>query len=195
MYREYGIVERTAGEYEVDHLVPLEVGGSNDIANLWPEAAEPGPGFHEKDLVENYLHAQVCAGAISLQDAQRAVADNWLDVYRGMPQRAPTRVAPTSAPTAQSQPSTGVQITSVTGARPGGSARVVAQTQPGASCSIAYTTPAGTRSTAQGLNSKTADSNGMASWTWSIGSSTRPGSGTVVVTCDGQSTTTTIQIG
>jgi hypothetical protein len=123
------------------------------------------------------------------------VADNWLDVYRGMPQRAPTRVAPPSAPTAQSQPSTGVQITSVTGARPGGSGRVVAQTQPGASCSIAYTTPAGTRSTAQGLNSKTADSNGMASWSWSIGPSTRPGSGTVVVTCDGQSASTAIQIG
>jgi hypothetical protein len=34
VYREYGIVERTTGEYEVDHLTPLEAGGSNDIANL-----------------------------------------------------------------------------------------------------------------------------------------------------------------
>ena len=45
VYREYGIVERTTGEYEVDHLVALEDGGSNDIANLWPEAAEPRPGI------------------------------------------------------------------------------------------------------------------------------------------------------
>ncbi len=42
---------------EVDHLTPLEdltpleVGGSNDLANQWPEAAEPRPGFHEKDQV------------------------------------------------------------------------------------------------------------------------------------------------
>jgi hypothetical protein len=65
VYSEYGIVERTTGEYEVDHDVPLEAGGSNDIANLWPEAAEPRPGFHEKDQVENYLHDQGCAGTMS----------------------------------------------------------------------------------------------------------------------------------
>jgi hypothetical protein len=47
VYREYGIVERTTGEYEVDHLAPLEAGGSNDIANLWPEAAEPRPGLRK----------------------------------------------------------------------------------------------------------------------------------------------------
>jgi len=36
------------GSYEADHFIPLEIGGSNDIANLFPEAAEPAPGFHEK---------------------------------------------------------------------------------------------------------------------------------------------------
>ena len=36
-YREYGIIHRVRGEYEVDHLISLELGGSNDIANLWPE--------------------------------------------------------------------------------------------------------------------------------------------------------------
>ena len=84
---EYGIVERTTGEYEVDHLVPLEAGGSNDIANLWPEAAEPRPGFHEKDVVENYLHDQICLGRMSLADAQRAIATNWVAVYDGLPER------------------------------------------------------------------------------------------------------------
>ena len=59
-YAEYGITSHTPGQYEVDHLVSLELGGSNDIANLWPELASPKPGFHEKDKVENYLHAQVC---------------------------------------------------------------------------------------------------------------------------------------
>jgi hypothetical protein len=86
-YAEYGIASHSTGEYEVDHLVSLELGGSNDISNLWPEAAVPKPGFHEKDKVENYLHAQVCSGAISLQDAQREIATNWLDVYNNMPQK------------------------------------------------------------------------------------------------------------
>lgn len=87
VYAEYGIATHTAGEYEVDHLVSLELGGSNDISNLWPEAASPKPGFHEKDKVENYLNSQVCSGAISLQEAQIEIATNWLDVYNRMPNK------------------------------------------------------------------------------------------------------------
>ena len=87
VYAEYDIASHSPGEYEVDHLVSLELGGSNDIANLWPEAAFPKPGFHEKDKVENYLHDQVCSGAISLQQAQIGIATNWLKVYNQMPQQ------------------------------------------------------------------------------------------------------------
>jgi hypothetical protein len=83
-YAEYGIVSHTAGQYEVDHLVSLELGGSNDISNLFPEAASPTPGFHEKDAVENYLHDQMCSGAVTLADAQREIATNWLAVYAQM---------------------------------------------------------------------------------------------------------------
>jgi hypothetical protein len=84
VYAEYGIKTRTTGQYEVDHLVSLELGGSNDIANLWPEAASPKPGFHEKDKVENYLHDQVCSGAIPLKQAQIEIATNWLAAYQRM---------------------------------------------------------------------------------------------------------------
>ncbi|HZS77871.1 MAG TPA: HNH endonuclease [Ktedonobacteraceae bacterium] len=84
VYAEYGIYHHSAGEYEVDHLVSLELGGSNDISNLWPEAASPTPGFHQKDQVENYLHDQVCSGAMSLQEAQVEIATNWLAVYNRM---------------------------------------------------------------------------------------------------------------
>jgi hypothetical protein len=85
VYAEYGIMSHRPGQYEVDHLVSLELGGSNDISNLWPEAASPKPGFHEKDKVENYLHNQVCSGSMSLAQAQIAIATNWLDVYNNMP--------------------------------------------------------------------------------------------------------------
>ena len=81
VFREYQEV-RITGAYEVDHLISLELGGSNDIANLWPEPALPTPGFHEKDLVENYLHKQVCAGAMSLYEAQKLIATGWLGVYQ-----------------------------------------------------------------------------------------------------------------
>lgn len=81
VYAEYGIASHTPGQYEVDHLVSLELGGSNDISNLWPELASPKPGFHEKDKVENYMHDQVCAGKITLQQAQIQIATNWLAIY------------------------------------------------------------------------------------------------------------------
>ncbi len=84
VFAEYGIASHSPGEYEVDHLVSLELGGSNDIANLWPEAASPKPGFHEKDRVENYLHSQMCSGAIPLKQAQIEIATNWLKVYNQM---------------------------------------------------------------------------------------------------------------
>jgi hypothetical protein len=84
-YAEYGITTHAPGQYEVDHLISLELGGSNDIANLWPEPADPRPGFHEKDKVENYLHDQVCSGNISLQDAQSKIANDWFSVYQTLP--------------------------------------------------------------------------------------------------------------
>jgi uncharacterized protein YceK len=86
-YSSYGILQHTTGQYEVDHLISLELGGSNDISNLWPEAASPVPGFHQKDKVENYLHDQVCSGAVSLAQAQSEIATNWLDVYNTMPSK------------------------------------------------------------------------------------------------------------
>jgi hypothetical protein len=75
VFAMYGISpHQPPGAYEMDHLIPLELGGSNAIANLWPEAA---PGFHDKDQVENTLHARVCSGAMTLEDAQRAIAADW----------------------------------------------------------------------------------------------------------------------
>jgi hypothetical protein len=87
VYAEYGIASHQPGEYEVDHFVSLELGGSNDISNLWPEPAKPTPGFHEKDKVENYLHDQVCSGAMTLPEAQVKIATNWLEVYNNLPKK------------------------------------------------------------------------------------------------------------
>lgn len=78
VYRSYGIARHSRGQYEIDHLVPLELGGANDVANLWPQAALPRPGFHEKDALENYLHDRVCGGRESLRAAQVAIARDWL---------------------------------------------------------------------------------------------------------------------
>src|SRR3989344_5746132 len=86
VYRSYGITYPPPfGTYEADHFIPLALGGNNDIANLFPEAAEPRPGFREKDLVENYLHEEACAGKIDLAVAQKLIADDWVSVYNSLP--------------------------------------------------------------------------------------------------------------
>jgi len=85
VYKAYGIKSHSPAEFEMDHFVSLGLGGSNDISNLFPEAAEPRPGYHEKDRVENYLIDQVCEGAMSLEEAQIKMATNWVDVYNSMP--------------------------------------------------------------------------------------------------------------
>lgn len=86
VFKEYGIsATQPFGSYEIDHFIPLAIGGSNDIANLFPEAADPFPGFHEKDLVENYLQHEVCLGHIEIGAAQRVIAADWVKVYETIP--------------------------------------------------------------------------------------------------------------
>jgi hypothetical protein len=72
-YPAYGIPAGTPAE--LDHLIPLELGGANDAANLWPEAGlVPNP----KDHIETALHDAVCSGRVSLEAAQRAIAMDWV---------------------------------------------------------------------------------------------------------------------
>lgn len=68
--------------YEIDHLVSLELGGSNDIRNLWPEPYLPTPGAREKDVVETRLHKQICDHKISLSAAQHIIVTDWYAYYR-----------------------------------------------------------------------------------------------------------------
>lgn len=75
-YVFYGLDTDARGEY--DHLVPLELGGSNTVSNLWIEQGSiPNP----KDKVENRLKDEVCAGEVPLAAAQRAIATDWTTAH------------------------------------------------------------------------------------------------------------------
>jgi hypothetical protein len=67
---------------EIDHIVSLELGGSNDIANLFPEPGSGMANYHVKDELENELHDLVCSGAMTLHAAQRGIATNWEAIYK-----------------------------------------------------------------------------------------------------------------
>jgi hypothetical protein len=80
---EYGYADRAVADYSEDHLVPLSLGGApTDPHNLWPEARSPQPGALEKDRLEDRAHALVCSGQMSLADARRDIAQDWVTMYR-----------------------------------------------------------------------------------------------------------------
>ena len=79
---EYGMKPAHYGSaLEIDHIVSLELGGSNDIANLFPETLRAAPGYRIKDQLENRLHDLVCAGTIALRSAQIGIATDWQKLY------------------------------------------------------------------------------------------------------------------
>jgi len=83
VYAEYGITEHHPGDYEVDHLISLELGGSNSIKNLWPESRRTSPwNAYVKDKLEDKLHELVCDGELDLKMAQREIAANWIEAYK-----------------------------------------------------------------------------------------------------------------
>ena len=80
---EYGLTPISFGAtLEIDHIVSLELGGSNDIANLFPEKADAHPGYRVKDKLENKLHDLVCDGTFTLRTVRQRIASNWQKLYK-----------------------------------------------------------------------------------------------------------------
>lgn len=67
---------------ELDHLVPLYLGGADTLDNIWPQCGPSGVHlddrfFKEKDKVEFYLGQQVREGKMELEKAQKGIAEDW----------------------------------------------------------------------------------------------------------------------
>jgi hypothetical protein len=86
VYHQYGIPRQQRGLYEIDHVVPLELGGSNDPANLFPQLR---PQKRAKNALDRRLQRLVCDSQRSLRLTQRAIARNWVAVYRQVFGRGP----------------------------------------------------------------------------------------------------------
>ena len=207
---QYGYVETSTAAYEEDHLVSLQLGGApSDPRNLWPEpysATLPDGrdvGARVKDAFETSLKRAVCGGTMTLAAAQAKIGVHWVHAYYGIPLAAgsttPTATArPTAAPTPKptAAPSPGPTAVPPTGsltvtflslpapAIPGSKGTMTARTSPSAVCSAKVTWPSGTVSSAAGLKiTPTAGADGIVSWTWNVGSTTKPGTAKATVTC------------
>lgn len=86
VFSTYGLTRQTGWcaekNCEVDHLISLELGGSNDIKNLWPQPYAGEWNAHLKDALENHLHKLICNGTLTPVEAQMAISVDWISAYK-----------------------------------------------------------------------------------------------------------------
>ncbi len=84
---KWGYTDKNMADYELDHVISLELGGNpTDPKNLYPEPylnqyKGINYGARQKDKVEGYLNREVCAGRMTLAEAQKEISTNWVSVY------------------------------------------------------------------------------------------------------------------
>jgi hypothetical protein len=69
---------------EIDHLIPLTIGGANDIKNLWPQNYDRGVEWnaHVKDKLEVRMHTLICKNGADPATLQQEIASDWVAAYK-----------------------------------------------------------------------------------------------------------------
>lgn len=89
--RYFGKVPDKTGDYEIDHLISLEIGGANSVSNLWPQPYNVRMGAREKDKLENRLASLVRkelsvrgpdAASALLAQFQHEITSDWIACYK-----------------------------------------------------------------------------------------------------------------
>lgn len=72
-----GIPESEFYKYEFDHLIPLAIGGSNDIHNIWPQPIDEAK---LKDHVEQQTYNGLNSGTMTQAQALKLIWD-WVRTH------------------------------------------------------------------------------------------------------------------
>ncbi len=82
MLREHRFENPDPRQYELDHLIPLSIGGNpTDPKNLWPQPRFGVWSAEKKNDLEFVAYKMVCHGDIGLAEAQQRIARNWIEAY------------------------------------------------------------------------------------------------------------------
>jgi hypothetical protein len=83
VFKRYDIHRPEPRKFEVDYLIPPDLGGSDDPANLWPQPYASGVwNSRVKDALEDRLRAMVCSGEMDLATAQAELSRDWIGAYK-----------------------------------------------------------------------------------------------------------------
>lgn len=82
LMREQGLDPSTASDYELDHIIPLALGGHpRSLKNLKLQLWEGEDGAKRKDRLEIKLQCLVCSGQVPLDEARDAIFNDWRAAY------------------------------------------------------------------------------------------------------------------
>jgi hypothetical protein len=82
VFEAYKIRTEATTPHNIDHLIPVSLGGSNEIENLWPQPLSGEWSYNQKNQIERRLHKLVCTGQLDLETAQRAISTDWVSAYK-----------------------------------------------------------------------------------------------------------------
>jgi hypothetical protein len=81
-FSRYGLRDGQSKTDVLDHLIPVELGGTDSVENLWPEPARGEWNATQKDALEQKLLTMVCDGTLTVKQAQTAIKKNWVQAYQ-----------------------------------------------------------------------------------------------------------------
>ena len=82
VFARYRLPWARRGEFKIDHLVPVELGGADTIDNLWPQSVRTKPyGADRKELLTEVLLERIRTGQMTIAQAQELIRSDWIDAF------------------------------------------------------------------------------------------------------------------
>lgn len=75
----FQISKMNRGEFKIDHFIPLSIGGSNSIENLWPQYRKV---YEVTDPIELELGNKISVGRIKQSEAVRLIKEAKLNLSK-----------------------------------------------------------------------------------------------------------------
>lgn len=84
VFKRYGLTNEPGSDFEVDHRIPLSLGGADLEKNLWPQSYSTATwNAYVKDTLEHYVWRRVCSQkTMTLLEGQRLFEGDWTHAYR-----------------------------------------------------------------------------------------------------------------
>ena len=80
--KNYGLTEANMNSYIMTFSIPVCLGGSATIKNIWPLKIKGEWNYFQKKIIDKKLNHMVCNAEISLQEAREIIKSDWILAYK-----------------------------------------------------------------------------------------------------------------